>query len=60
MTYGSDERTSWRRVAAVLIGLFVLAMVVSLVLKLIRVLVILALLFVGAVMVLRAIRPSRR
>jgi hypothetical protein len=60
MTSGGNERTSWGRVAAVLIGLFVLAMVVSLVLKLIRLLVIIALLFVAALVVLRAIRPRGR
>ena len=60
MTYGGNERTSWGRVAAMLIGLFVLAMVVSLVLKLIRLLVIIALLFVAALVVLRAIRPRGR
>jgi hypothetical protein len=60
MAFGGDERTSWGRVAAVLIGLFVLAMLVSLVLKLIKLVVILGLLFVAAVVVLRAIRPRGR
>jgi hypothetical protein len=60
MTFGGSERTSWGRVAAVLIALFVLAMVISLVLKLIKLVVIIGFLFVAAMVVLRAIKPRGR
>jgi hypothetical protein len=59
MSIGGDERTNWTRVAVVLIGLFVAALVVSFVLRLIRFLIIVGLVFVGVVVLLRALRPRR-
>lgn len=59
MSYGGDERTNWTRVAAVLVGLFVAAMVVSFVLKLIKIVVILGLVFIGVAVLLKALRPRR-
>lgn len=59
MSIGGSERTNWTRVAAVLIGLFLIAMVVSFVLRLLKFLIMLGLVFVGVVVLLRAIRPRR-
>ena len=59
MSIGDGERTSWTRVAVVLIALFLVAMVVSFVLRLLRFLILLGLVFVGVAVVLRALRPRR-
>lgn len=59
MSIGGDERTSWAAVAVVLIGLFLVAVVVSFVLKLIKIVVILGLVFIGVAVLLKALRPRR-
>jgi hypothetical protein len=59
MSIGGDERTSWTRVAVVLLALFLIAMVVSFVLRLLKFLIMLGLVLVGVVVLLRALRPRR-
>jgi hypothetical protein len=59
---GGDDRgggTSWARVAGVLVALFIAFLVLSAILKLVKLLVIGALIFIGVAVVLKALQPRR-
>jgi len=60
MANGGDRRgTAWGQVALAILVLIVLAMVVSFVLRLIKLLVYAALLLIGVTVVMRALRSRR-
>jgi Flp pilus assembly protein TadB len=56
---GDRPGTAWGRVALAILALIIVAMVVSLLLRLIKLLVYAALLLVGVTVVLRALRSRR-